>query len=46
MDQDGRLDIVTFSPKYTYFPNQLLLPSAARKNDLVSEVARYERFAE
>lgn len=47
LDRDGRLDmLVTFSHKYSYFPTQLLLSSAARPLDLVGEVARYERFAE
>jgi hypothetical protein len=47
LDRDGRLDLlVTFSEKYSYFPNQLLLSSAARATALVAEVARYERLAQ
>ena len=47
LDRDGRLDLlVTFSHKYSYFPNQLLLSSAARSGDLVAEVGRYERFSQ
>ena len=46
LDRDGRLDLlVTLSPKYSYFPRQLLLSSAAGPSDLVSEVGRYERFS-
>jgi hypothetical protein len=47
LDRDGRLDmVVTFSRKYSYFPNQLLLSSAARLPNLVAEVGRYEQFAQ
>ena len=47
LDRDGRLDmLVTFSHKYSYFPNQLLLSSAARSGELVAEVGRYERFSQ
>ena len=47
LDRDGRLDMLaTFSHKYSYFPNQLLLSSAARSDDLVAEVGRYERFSQ
>lgn len=47
LDRDGRLDLlVTFSHKYSYFPNQLLLSSAAGPQDLVAEVGRYERFSQ
>jgi len=47
LDRDGRLDmLVTFSHKYSYFPNQLLLSSVARSGELVVEVARYERFSQ
>lgn len=47
LDHDGRLDLlVTFSPKYSYHPRQLLLSSGARSGELVAEVARYERFAQ
>ena len=44
---DGRLDLlVTFSHKYSYHPRQVFLSSGARSDELVAEVARYERFAE
>jgi hypothetical protein len=47
LDRDGRLDmLVTFSHKYSYHPRQLFLSSGARSDELVAEVARYERFAE
>jgi hypothetical protein len=47
LDRDGRLDmLVTFSEKYSHYPRQLLLSSAARSTDLVAEVARYERFSQ
>jgi hypothetical protein len=47
IDRDGRLDLlVTFSPKYSVFPRQLLLSSAASKDELVSEVATYVHFAQ
>ena len=47
LDRDGRLDmLVTFSEKYSYYPRQLLLSSAARLPNLVGEVARYERFSQ
>ena len=47
LDRDGRLDmLVTFSHKYSYVPNQLLLSSAARSPDLVAEAGRYERFSQ
>jgi hypothetical protein len=47
IDRDGHLDLlVTFSPKYSAFPRQLLLSSAARKGELVSEVAAYVRMAQ
>ena len=47
IDRDGRLDmLVTFSPKYSFFPRQLLLSSAARADDIVSVVATYVRFAQ
>ena len=46
LDRDGRLDLlVTFSQKYSYFPRQLLLSSAARGSALVAEVARYDRLS-
>jgi hypothetical protein len=47
LDRDGRVDmLVTFSHKYSYFPRQLLLSSAAGSGDLVAEVGRYERFSQ
>ena len=47
LDRDDRLDLlVTFSHKYSYFPTQLLLSSAARSGDIVAEVGRYERFSQ
>ena len=47
LDRDDRLDLlVTFSHKYSYFPRQLLLSSAARSGDIVAEVGRYERFSQ
>jgi hypothetical protein len=47
LDRDGHLDmLVTFSEKYSYYPRQLLLSSAARAPNLVTEVARYDRFSE
>jgi hypothetical protein len=47
LDRDGRLDlVVTFSRKYSYHPRQLFLSSAASSGELVSEVARHDRFAE
>lgn len=47
LDRDGRLDLlVTFSPKYSYYPNQLLLSSMAGAGDLVAEAGRYEQFAQ
>ncbi len=47
LDRDGKLDLlVTFSSKYSYYPRQLFLSSSSRPEDLVSEVARYERFAQ
>ncbi len=46
LDGDGRLDILaTFSRKYSYYPNQLWLSSAARSGELMAEVARYEKFS-
>jgi hypothetical protein len=47
IDRDGRLDLlVTFSQKYSFFSRRLLLSSAARKDELVSEVAIYTRTAQ
>jgi hypothetical protein len=47
LDRDDRLDLlVTFSHKYSYFPRQLLLSSAARSGNFVAEVGRYERFSQ
>jgi hypothetical protein len=47
LDRDGWLDLlVTFSEKYSYHPRQLLLSSAARGQDLVGAVARYEHVSE
>jgi hypothetical protein len=46
LDRDGRLDlVVTLSRKYSYYPRQLLLSSAAQDGELVAEVARYDRLA-
>ena len=46
LDRDGRLDmLVTFSKRYSYHPRKLFLSSGVRSGELVSEVARYERFA-
>ena len=46
LDRDGRLDqLVTLSPKYSYFARRLLLSSATRSKALVGDVARSERFS-
>jgi hypothetical protein len=46
LDGDGRLDLVTtFSPKYSWYPRQLFLSSAARPGELVGPVARTELAA-
>lgn len=46
LERDGRLDmLVTFSKKYSYYPRQLFLSSGARSDELVTEVARYDRVA-
>ncbi len=47
LDRDGRIDLLaTFSPKYSFFPRQLFLSSAAGNGNLVSEVAIFTRFAQ
>ena len=47
LDRDGQLDMLaTFSRKYSYHPNQLLLSSGARSGQLVAEAARYDQFAQ
>ena len=47
LDRDGRLDLLTtFSSKYSYYPRQLWLSSAASPGELISEVGRYDRFAQ
>jgi hypothetical protein len=46
MDGDGRLDLVTtFSPKYSWYPRQLYLSSAAAPGELVALVATTELAA-
>jgi hypothetical protein len=46
LDGDRRLDLVTtFSPKYSWYPRQLFLSSAARPGELVGLVARTELAA-
>ncbi len=45
LERDGRLDLlVTFSRKYSYYPRELLLSSAAEHESLVKRVAIGERF--
>ena len=46
IDGDGKLDLLaTFSGKYSYFPRQLFLSSAAEPDELVRSSSLYERFA-
>jgi hypothetical protein len=46
LDGDRRLDLVTtFSPKYSWYPRQLFLSSAARPGELVGPAARTELAA-
>ena len=46
LDGDGKLDLlVTFSPKYSYYPRRLFLSTAAQDGDLVGLVARFDGSA-
>lgn len=46
LDGDGHLDLVTtLIRKYSYHPVQLWLSSRAEPGNLVTEVARYDRFS-
>ena len=45
LDRDGRLDLITvLSPKYSWFPYEVWLSSAAVKGEIVHRIAHYDRY--